>query len=56
MIVIYDRDNDRYFIGWNGESPLWSDDISKRADQSSQKQADDNYELLKQLGFNVEIR
>jgi hypothetical protein len=46
MIVIYDRDNDRYFIGWNGESPLWSDEISGKAQQLSRNQADDNYELL----------
>lgn len=56
MILIYDRDRKRYFIGWSGERPMWSDEISQQNIYSSQKQADDDYELLKQLGFNVEVQ
>jgi len=56
MILIYDRDGKRYFSGWSGECPVWSDEISRQNIYSSQKQADDDYELLRELGFNVEVR
>lgn len=56
MLLLYDREGKRYFAGWNGEMPLWSDDIELARVQSNQKEADINYEILRDLGYDVSIQ
>lgn len=58
-LFIYSYDDRQYFAGWeNGRlnHPLWSGEIDLAHVYTSQKQADDDYEILKRLGFDVEVR
>jgi hypothetical protein len=56
MLLIYDREGRRYFAGWEGEFPIWSDEIDLARVQSDQKEADNNYEMLRALGYDVKVQ
>lgn len=53
IFYLYDVDRRRFFSGWMGETPMWSDEMERLQPYSSKKSADDDYEILKRLGFSV---
>lgn len=58
-LFIYSYDDNQYFAGWNDGvvgHALWSQEIDLAHVYTSQKEADSDYETLKALGINVEVR
>jgi hypothetical protein len=58
-MFIFSHDDKRYFAGWNNGivgHALWSEEIDLGRVYTSQKEADETYEILRGLGFDVEVQ
>lgn len=59
VLFIFSHDEGQYFAGWNDGvvgRALWSQEIDLARVYTSQNKADDDYETLKGMGLDVEVR
>lgn len=57
VYLIYNREEKRYYAGTDGDDlPIWSDEVDLARIYTVPKDADDQYEILRQLGYDVEVR
>lgn len=55
VYLIFDRENKKYFAGFSSGSPTWANQIEAAHPYYEQSQADDDYEKLRELGFDVMV-
>lgn len=55
IYTIYDRENKQYFAGFSKGEPTWAKNIENAHPYYTQEEADEEYEQVKELGFDVEV-
>jgi hypothetical protein len=55
VLVIFDRENKLYFAGFSNGKPTWAQGIEAAHPYYHQDEADEDYESLKEQGFDVMV-
>ncbi len=55
VYLIFDREHKQYFAGFSNDAPTWSIGIEAAHPYYDQKSADEDYEEIKKLGFDVMV-